>query len=164
MKSNLEHLLSKHGVMTSFSIAKKLNDESIRQMTDKIKSVAKNKIDFNVKLKAEIENDTTNSILNGTIPGLIIDGIVKAHKTPVTDSNKKPQLIYDVDKAKLAQLFAIASFFSKEVLNNKLTKNDICFTIFTILNFLEIDDEDFKRFHDSLDKSKESDENDEDYE
>lgn len=144
MGNHLEHLLSKHGVLISFSIAKKIDDNKIKELTDKIKGSAKNKIDFNNKLRLEIEEETTRSILNGNIPGLIVGGIIPK------DADKSKQLIYSVNKTKLAELHTIASTFNKSVLNSKLTKNDICFIIYTILNFLEITDVDFKRFHDIL--------------
>ena len=168
MSKNLDHLLSKHGVLTSFSIAKKLNDAEIQEMSEKIKLISKNKFDFNNKLKNEIQTQTTNSILNGSIPGLIINKQIKQDtKLDVVKNEKSKHASYNVGKEKLAQLYIIASEFNKEVLNNKLTRNDICFIIYTILNFLEISEEDFKKFHSFLgndidDERDEDDEHDDD--
>ena len=174
MSKNLDHLLSKHGVLTSFSIAKKLNDVEIQEMSEKIKLISKNKFDFNNKLKNEIQTQTTNSILNGSIPGLIINKQIKQDdkqddKQDVVKNEKLKHASYNVGKEKLAQLYIIASAFNKEVLNNKLTRNDICFIIYTILNFLEISEEDFKKFHSFLgndidDERDEDDDDDEPYE
>jgi hypothetical protein len=155
MAKELEHLLAKHKVLVSFSIARKLNEEHIQSLTEKIKAISKNKMDFNKKLKEEIEKQTTNYIMSGNIPGLIVNNAI--HQTnPPPDISKKTEtpkkLIYNIDKEKLALLYTISSIFNKEVLHNKLTKNDICFIIYTILNFLEIKEEDFKKFHKDIDR------------
>lgn len=149
MEKHLEHLLSRYGILTSFSIAKRFDDESIKKISERIQSVSKNKIDFDKKLRNEIKNETTNSILKGNIPGLIIDG-KNPEKNKNNLLNESKKLIYNIDKKKLAELYTLASAFNKEVLNNKLSKNDICFVIYTILNFLEVTDEDFKKFHQDL--------------
>ena len=165
MAKQLEHLLSKHEVLVSFSIARKLNDKHIKSLTESIKAISKNKMDFNKKLKEEIEKQTTNHIITGNIPGLIVNNSIHQSNPPpdITKPKEKPrQLIYNIDKEKLALLYTIASMFNREVLHNKLTKNDICFIIYTILNFLEIKEEDFKKFHEDLDKQDNSD--DEKYE
>lgn len=150
MEKNLEHLLSKYGILVSFSIAKRFDDDSIKKISEKIQATSKNKFDFDKKLRNEIKNETTNSIIKGNIPGLMINGKnleETKEKSPTTHSKK---LIYNIDKKKLAELYTLASAFNKEALNNKLSKNDICFVIYTILNFLEITDEDFIKFHKDL--------------
>lgn len=157
MEKYLEHLLSKHGILTSFSIAKRFDDESIKKISERIQSLSKNKVDFDKKLRNEIKNETTNSIIKGNIPGLIING-KNIEETRKKTNNSPKKLIYNIDKKKLAELYTLASAFNKEALNNKLSKNDICFVIYTILNFLEITDEDFKKFHQDLIKNQNIDE------
>jgi hypothetical protein len=160
MTKKLDHLLLKHGVLTSLSVARKLSDEDIVKMTDRIKSIAKNKTDFNNKLKDAIEKETAGLILEGKIPGVIVNNdkvAVDIIDDQVTTNTPLPQkspipnrAVYNVSKDKLAILYAIAAEFNKETLNNKLTKNDICFIIYTILTFLEIRQDDFKKFHNDL--------------
>ena len=66
-----EHLLSKHGILTSFRIARKLDEESIKDFTEKIQSKCKTKAEFNEKLRQEIEKKTNEDITKNKIPGLI---------------------------------------------------------------------------------------------
>lgn len=173
MENNLKHLLSKHGVLVSFTIAKKVDENTIKKLTEKIKSASKNKTDFNNKLKTEIENDTKNAILTGKIPGLIVESqdIDSQEDEYVPDPpleekpvNKKqnPKLRNDLDiiqqflpnppmdKKKLAILYTIASLFNKEVLINDLSKDEICFIVHIILNFLEVSETDFKKFYQKI--------------
>lgn len=162
MKDNLEHLLSKHGVLTSFSIAKKVNEDNIKELTDKIKGEAKNKFDFHQKLKNEISKQSIDDILNNKVPGLIKNKDVIPEEEPtvpdiipdrvedkVPPKKKKPskKMEYKTDKAKMAVLYTLISKISGEVIHNNLTKNDICFMIYAVLNFLEVTEEDFATFH-----------------
>jgi len=168
---HIDHLLSKHGVLTSFSVARKVNEDSIKELTDYIKSISKNKVDFNNKLRHEISQKTQEAIVSGKIPGLIINTNNKPdiiHHAPeeLTEKEGKPKKMkYNIDKLKLSMIYELVSYFNKIVLSNKFSKDDICFTIYTILNFLEIHADDFKRFQDkySFEDDKElPDEDDED--
>lgn len=162
MSNKLEHLLSKQGVLTSFSIARRINDENIQKLTEKIKAISKNKADFNKKLRDEIHRQSAESIITGNIPGLIVNGEVKSDtpKSIINNKETSEKLTYNVSKEKLAGLYAFASAFNKEALHNKLTKSDICFIIYTIINFLEIKEEDFKKFHDDLTNNKDNSQDD----
>lgn len=173
MENNLKHLLSKHGILVSFTIAKKVDENTIKKLTEKIKSASKNKMDFNNKLKTEIENDTKNAILTGKIPGLIVES--QDIDPPENEYNPDPpieeksvnkkqnpklrndldiiqQLLPNVsmDKKKLSILYTIASLFNREVLTNDLSKDDICFIVHIILNFLEVSETDFKLFYQKM--------------
>jgi len=145
MNDNLEHLLSKHGILTSFSIAKKINENNIKELSDKIKNNCKSKSDFNQKLKNEITKQSSEDIIKGKVPGLIKTEQNSPDTNPEKSNSKKLQ--YNPGKIKLALLYTIISKINTEILNNKLTKNDVCFMIYAILNFLEITEEDFKKFH-----------------
>lgn len=161
MKDNLEHLLSKHGVLTSFSIAKKVNEDNIKELTDKIKGDAKNKFDFHQKLKNEISKQSIDDILNNKVPGLIknTDNIPEEEPTvpdviPEKVEDKAPskkkrsrKMEYKTGKAKMAILYALISKVAGEVIHNNLTKDDICFMIYAVLNFLDVTEEDFASFH-----------------
>jgi hypothetical protein len=155
MSRNLNHLLLKHGILTSLSVARKLNDADTHAMTERVRAIAKNKVDFNNKLRSEIEKETTSLIMNGRIPGVILNSKtepdIMPENTHIPKEDKPKRKVYNVDKERLSLLYAIAAMFNKEALTNKLSKNDICFTIYTILNFLEISQDDFKKFHDELD-------------
>ena len=153
MSKNLDHLLLRHGILTSLSLARKLNDVDTQAMTNKIKLVAKNKNDFDNKMQQAIEKETAGLISRGQIPGVILNlpNVLPppTQAQPAKDAAPK-KLVYNVDKKKLSELYAISALFNREALSNQLTKNDVCFAIYTILNFLEVSQDDFKKFRDDL--------------
>jgi hypothetical protein len=148
MDKNLDHILSRHGILVSFSIARKLSEASILELTEKIKSKSKNKFDFNSKFKDEIFKQSTLDIINGKIPGLINNNPIISSKSKKPKSGKR--LEYKTDKTKLSLLYNMISKINTEMLNSNLTANDICFMVYAILNFMEITEEDFKNFHAEL--------------
>jgi hypothetical protein len=164
MTKKLEHLLLKHGILKSLSIAKKPNSDNIKNLMEQIKPIAKNKIDFNNKMREAIEKEITESLLNNDIPGIIVNNslarptVAKNTVKPTPPSlipDKSKPLVYKTNKERLAELYTLASQFNREALHNKLTKNDVCFTIYVILSFLEISQDDFKNFHNDLTASNE---------
>jgi hypothetical protein len=166
MEEHLQHLLAKYGILASFSIARKMNEKGIQELTNKIKPSCKNKHDFNQKLKIEIQKQSIQDILNNKIPGLINNSpdIPKNEKFPKTNDKGQKRFEYKTDKVKLAILYSLVSKINTDISNNNLTKNDVCFMIYAILNFLEITEEDFKRFHSKLKSDNRGpDENDSDF-
>jgi hypothetical protein len=152
METQLQHLLSKHSVMVSFRITKYTNCDSIKVLTEKIKTEAKNKVDFNNKLKEAIETETKNTILSGNIPGLIVNG---AQQPKIETPSKNTSSItgsLGSDKLKIAELYMAALTFNSDVLRKNYTTTDICFILYHILNFLDINEKDFKKFVEDLNK------------
>jgi len=150
MEENLQHLLSKHGILASFSIARKMDEDGIKELTQRIKSKCKNKFDFNEKLKSEIQKQSIHDIIENKIPGLINNSpdLEKPISKSPTDNQKN--LIYDTSKEKMSLLYILVSKINREIINNNLTKSDICFMIYAILNFFNIKEDDFKNFRDNL--------------
>ena len=70
--NNLDHLIAKHGVMSSFSIARKISKNEFKSLTQKIKKNCKTKKEFDLLLKKEIIKKTNESINLGKIPGLVV--------------------------------------------------------------------------------------------
>jgi hypothetical protein len=166
-EKNFDHLLSKHGILSKFSVARRVDDVAIQELTNKIKAISKNKIDFNNKLRLEIAKKTKDAILRGQIPGLILNIPKEVENSEIpsqTSKSDKPmeksenrRIIYNIDKLKLSIIYDLVSSFNKTSLINEFTKDDICFSIFTILNFLEVNDDDFKKFHEKYRKKESGD-------
>mgnify|MGYP000953301320 CR=1 FL=1 len=52
--NDLDHLIAKHGVMSSFSIARKISKNEFKLMHQKIKKNCKTKKEFDLLLKKEV--------------------------------------------------------------------------------------------------------------
>ena len=131
--SNTTHLLATLGVLSSFSIAKKISKIDILRETKKIKRLYKGKDTkkINEVLLNSILKATKKRFLSDTPPGLIIPEI-----TPTKEKLNKMYL----------ELTNISSALSTTFLEKKLTKHQLCFIINTVVNLLKMTEEDFDDF------------------
>ncbi len=138
---NLNHLIAKHGIMSSFSIARKISKNEFKTLTQKIKKTCKSKKEFDLLLKKEIIKKTNESINLGKIPGLVMPNQEKIQDI------KKPKKYFLDDDKKTALLSIFGATIVEKVIQKKLTKDEMCFLILTIVNLLKLSDHDFKMFH-----------------
>jgi hypothetical protein len=159
--NNLDHLIAKHGVMSSFSIARKISKNEFKSLTQKIKKNCKTKKEFDLLLKKEIIKKTNQSINLGKIPGLVVPYQEKKNVS------KKPAKFFLDDDKRTALLSIFGASIVEKVIEKKLNKDEMCFLILTIVNLLKLSDHDFKMFHqkneDSMDDEDFEDEDDDGY-
>lgn len=136
MSNTFNHLIAKHGILTSFSIARKVSKKDIKDISDKIKKQCKNKNDFNEMLQKEVLKTTKYSMNQDLIPGLIL-----------TENNKQNVRKELADEKKLMQLNYVSTTIAKKLMDNKLSKDEICYIILTLLSSLGLNDQDFKNFN-----------------
>lgn len=137
MSNGFNHLIAKHGILTSFSIARKVSKKDIKEISDKIKKQCKNKDEFNELLQKEVLKTTKYSMNQDLIPGLILPE--KSNKNPI-----KKEL---ADEKKLMQLNYVANIIAKKLMDNKFSKDEICYLILNLLSSLGLNDQDFKNFN-----------------
>lgn len=157
---NLNHLIAKHGIMTSFSIPRKISKSEFKTLTQKIKKNCKNKKEFDILLKKEIIKKTNESLNLNKIPGLVIP-----HSEKKNLDKKSKKLFLDDDK-RTALLSIFGATIVEKVIEKKLNKDEMCFLILTIVSLLKLSDHDFKIFHqknEDLNDDFEDDENDDGY-
>jgi hypothetical protein len=153
MSNGFNHLIAKHGILTSFSIARKVSKKDIKQISDKIKKQCKNKSDFNELLQKEVLKTTKYSMNQDLIPGLILP--------EKSQQNARKEF---ADEKKLMQLNYVSNTIAKKLMDNKLSKDEICYIILTLLSSLGLSDQDFKNFNNKYGNPDDDidDENDED--
>ena len=157
--NDLDHLIAKHGVMSSFSIARKISKNEFKLMNQKIKKNCKTKKEFDLLLKKEIIKKTNESINLGKIPGLVVP-----HQENKNVSKRPKKFFLDDDK-RTALLSIFGASIVEKVIDKKLSKDEMCFIILTIVNLLKLSDHDFKMFHqknEELDDDFEDEDDDED--
>lgn len=139
MKS-FNHLIAKHGVLISFSIAKKLTRSHIKSITNEINKLGGDKKTRTQLLEEEIKRNTMESMKLTDIPGLILDKREILREKNLDNSFMK-------DETKVIALIILANSLSKKILEKKLPKEQMCFTLISLINSLGLNDSDFKNFH-----------------
>ena len=141
------HILNEMGVLQSFSVAKKITDEYIQKYFRKQKKSGRNKAEIQKMFIKKIENDIVNAMKSYQIPGLL--------KQEDLTSNIPADL-----KSNISDLNHLIISISHKVLNKKLNKTEMCYIINSIVNLLNLTEEDFEKFHGLNDENEEGDDSD----
>lgn len=144
MQDSPIHLISGLGILTSFSIAKKINKEEVSKESKRIKRMFKESNPEKIKkllMDALIEK-ARKSLENEVPPGLIFP---KKHP-------KKDEL----DRFYL-ELTAISQALTNKFIEQNLSKHQICFILNAVINLIGLTEEDFLKFHKRFQKYKDDD-------
>lgn len=138
------HLISSLGILTSFSIAKKINKDEVSKESRKIKKIFKESDPekFQKLLMDALIEKARKSVENEIPPGLIFP----------KKNLKKQQL----DKFYL-ELSAISQALTNKFVEQKLSKHQVCFILNAVINLLGLTEEDFLDFHKKFQKYKDDD-------
>lgn len=138
------HLISSLGILTSFSIAKKINKEEVSKESRRLKRIFKESDPekFKKLLMDALIEKAKKSVEEETPPGLIFP---KKHP-------KKDEL----DKFYL-ELSAISQALTNKFTEQNLSKHQVCFILNAVINLLELTEEDFLKFHKKFQKYKDDD-------
>jgi len=134
------HLIAQHGVLVSFSIAKKLNRESVKAITKEINKLGGDKKTRTQLLEEEIKRNTMESMKLTDVPGLIMS------KTEIVKEKYMENSFMKDDKTVIS-LMILANALSKKILDKKVPKEQMCFVLISLINSLGLSDGDFKNFH-----------------
>jgi hypothetical protein len=134
------HLIAKHGVLVSFSIAKKLNRENIKAIADEIEKLGGDKKTRTQLLEEEIKRNTMESMKLTDVPGLIMSKTEVLKEKFMDNSFMKDEKI-------IISLMILSNSLSKKILDKKIPKEQMCFVLISLINSLGLSDEDFKNFH-----------------
>jgi hypothetical protein len=138
MTQSVNHILSKEGILTTFSIAKKVTKKDALALQKKLfGSNSKNRKIKKLLTKKMLE-ETRKAFLDQKIPGLIIPG----------------QNIPDEEKRKMMELTYFASIVAKKIAEKKIDKFHSCYIVNAIVNMLGLTEGDFDEFHRKFSKYK----------
>jgi len=131
------HILAKEGILTTFSIAKKVTAKDVKKLRDKIKSAKMDADKLHELLRMSIIKDTQKDIETKKIPGLIISGEEDAE-----------------EKKRIMELTYFASMISKKLSEKNIDKYHSCYIINAIVNMLGLTEDNFDEFHKKFSKFK----------
>lgn len=141
------HILSQLGVMSSFSIAKKITEEDIRKYFSIHKKSGKSEKEIGEMLRQKIMNDIQDAINKNIVPGLVsAEEIAKElgiSKTVVTN---------------MPELTRLVMVIANKLLEKNYDKMSLCYFINNLVNILGLKESDFEKFHE--DNSTEDDNDD----
>ena len=132
------HILSKEGILTTFSIAKKVSAKDVKKLRDRLKSAKIDASKLQELLSNTVIKETQKAIETQKIPGLIIAGV---------EENE--------EKKKIMELTYFASVIAKKLSEKKVDKYHSCYIINAIVSMLGLTEDNFDEFHRKFSKFKE---------
>src|ERR1035437_666085 len=136
--NSTQHILSKEGILTTFSIAKKVSKKDILALQKNFLGDNFKNRKFKKLLTKKMLEETKKAFLDQKIPGLIIPG----------------KNIPDEEKRKMMELTYFASIVTKKIAEKKIDKFHSCYIISAIVNMLGLTESDFDEFHRKFSKYK----------
>lgn len=133
------HILSKEGILTSFSIAKKVTVKDVKKLRDGLKNSKMDAKKLQEALRNAVIKGARESVDAQKIPGLLLDGIFAESE----------------EKKRIMELTYFASIIAKKLSEKRVGKYHSCFIINAIVNMLGLTEEDFDEFHRKFSKFRE---------
>ncbi len=130
---NYQHLLSKHGILVTFNIAKKIKPSEIKSIRKKLESKFPESNNLEKEINKEIKAKTKTFLQENDIPGLIQKGEETFDKIYI---NKKIQ-------TKILKLANKVVDYCKQY---NFTKEHVIFFMQAVLHLLKISNEDMQKF------------------
>lgn len=151
MNDKFQHILSKHGILISFNLAKKVKQSDVKRIRSELKKTCKNKEEINEKLQQMIILQIKNTLNSSEIPGLI------QNKNQTKTSQKDPyhNIPYE-QKQKIVNVATIANDLIKK---GNLNLDCILIIIQILLMENKIGQKDIKDFNEKYNLKNLSDKN-----
>ena len=137
MMHTTDHILAKEGILTTFSIAKKVTAKDVKKLREKIKTAKMDADKLHELLRMSIIENTQKDIETQKIPGLIIAGMEDTE-----------------EKKRIMELTYFASMISKKLSEKNIDKYHSCYIINAIVNMLGLTEDNFDEFHKKFSKFK----------
>lgn len=133
------HILSKEGILTTFSIAKKVTMKDVKKLRDGLKGSKMDAKKLQEALRNAVIKGARETVDVQKIPGFLLDGIFAENE----------------EKKRIMELTYFASIIAKKLSEKRVGKYHSCFIINAIVNMLGLTEEDFDEFHKRFSKFRE---------
>ena len=142
MEEQPMHILTTAGVLTAFSISKKITAQDIECITKLAKTKGKTEDEIIIMIRDQIIREIVDATKKGTLPGIIIEKSETA-ALPVKS---------------IAALNRMVLVLTQKLKEKKINKFSLCYFINYLVGSLGLTEEDFEDFHRRIKGSQESDE------
>ena len=142
------HILSQMGVLSSFSIAKKVTEEDIKKYFSKQKRGGKSDAEMQHLLKETVITEIATAIETNNVPGL------------VTPQEMAKDIGLDKNVIKnVPELNRLVAVIVAKLTEKNYDRMSLCYFINSLVNILGLTEKDFERFH----RSGEDDDDDDEF-
>jgi hypothetical protein len=130
------HILNQMGILTTFSVAKKITEEDVQKFSAKQKKSGKTARQINDMLHEKILNDIQEAIARNEIPGLVssqeLAQAMGLHKDVID---------------KVPELNRLVMIIAQKLSEKNYDKLSLCYYINALVNTLGLTSKDFDKFH-----------------
>jgi hypothetical protein len=130
------HILNQMGIITSFSVAKKITEDEIHKFFNRGKRSGKTDAEIEKMLKEKVLNEIHEAIIQQKIPGLLTSQDVAR----AAGLNKN---IVD----NVPELNRLIMVIAHKLSEKKYDKMSLCYFINSMVNILGLQETDFEKFH-----------------
>lgn len=151
------HILTQMGVLTSFSVAKKVTESDVKTFFKKHKKTGKTDEQIGEMLREKIFEEIREALVYQKIPGLMSPVLLGGSKTPKDDQIVNKNLI-TINK--------LVMVIAHKLVEKKYDKMSLCYFINSLGNMLGLSQDDFDKFYQKMsgESEEESDDDDDDEE
>ena len=130
------HILSQMGVLSSFSIAKKVTENDIKKYFSKQKKGKKSDIEMQNLLKEKIITEIATAIQTNAVPGLI------------TPQEMAKDIGLDGNVVKnVPELNRLVAVIVAKLTEKNYDRMSLCYFINSLVNLMGLKEKDFEKFH-----------------
>jgi hypothetical protein len=131
------HILNKMGVLTNFSIALRVTDQYISDYFKKNKKTGRTKGEIEKLFIKKVEKDIMSAMENYTIPGLLKEEY----------DNKNTSNLPENVVSNLPTINKLIVGIAHKIMNLNFDKMTLCYIVNSLVNLLNLTEEDFEKFH-----------------
>lgn len=140
------HLLTKSGVLASFSISKKITEQEVDTLMKTAKKNGKNETEILDLVKTKIMREIIEATQKGTLPGIVIESA----KHPI------------IPIQSIEALNHMVLVLSQKMKSKKIDKLSLCYFVNYLVGSLGLTEEDFETFHRRIREAQDKDDDDDD--
>lgn len=130
------HILNQMGILTTFSVAKKITEGDIKKYYVKQKKTGKTEKQISDMLREKILDDIHSAIDNNEIPGLI------SSQEIAKQLGMDPSVV-----DRVPELNRLVMIVANKLSDKKYDKMSLCYFINSLVNMLGLTEKDFEKFH-----------------
>lgn len=136
MSNQAIHILSQMGVMTSFSVSKRIDENELKKFCSKMKNKGLRKSDAYKIFQEKLASEIHQSIEENKVPGLV-------NASEVCKENEAENKILKKHPEINRIIVAVAS----KLIEKNCDKTTLCYFINSLVNMLNLTEDDFDKFH-----------------
>lgn len=133
---NPVHILNHLGVITSFSVAKKVSEDDIHKFFSKGKKAGKSTEELNNILRDRVLSEIEEAVTHRKIPGLL------SPEELAKEMGVQPHIINN-----MPELNRLIMIVGHKLTEKKYDKMSLCYFINSLVNLLGLTENDFEKFH-----------------